>query len=81
MLVPALPDSPSDRIVHPATLRLELAARVPRRPAVIALNPSVVVVGHVMPTRGLTAQAARHPISAHREIYLSHGVEELLTRR
>jgi hypothetical protein len=48
---------------------------------VIALNPSVVVVGHVMPTRGLTAQAARHPISAHREIYLSHGVEELLTRR
>jgi hypothetical protein len=79
-VLPALPDNPRDRIAHPPTFRPQLAAQISRRLLVIALNPSVVVVGYVMQTRGLTAQAALDPISARRQLYLSPGIEVLLTR-
>ena len=41
----------------------------------------VVVARFLMQSRGLAAQAALDLIAARREIYLSPGIEELLTRR
>ena len=41
----------------------------------------VVVARHLMRSRGLTVQAALELIASKREIYLSPGIEDLLTRR
>ena len=41
----------------------------------------VVIARYLMQSRGLTAQAALDLIGSRREIYLSPGIEELLSRR
>jgi hypothetical protein len=41
----------------------------------------VVVARYLMRSRGLTTQAALDLIASRREIYLSPGIDELLTHR